>query len=207
MGILGTQKEHRKGFTVVELIIVIVVIAILASIVLFAYPSYQMRSRNNERKSDLTQLAAALNTYALRKNDYMGDTSNCGFLNTGNGWATFTNPGWYDKSITKCLEEAGVLKLADDILDPSGCRSDSGGKCGSGSTNGTATTAPTTAYMKALCTKGGKKVVYVMAYLEGEPRKDAEVDALCDANTMTFFNSTSQKWGTNYGMNYYVKVL
>lgn len=207
MGIFGKQSQNRKGFTVIELVVVITVIGILASIVLIVYPNYQRQTRNNERKSDLTQLATALNTYAIQKNSYMGDDSGCGYLNGGNGWATVTNPGWYDKSITKCLEDAGVLKAADEILDPSGCRSDSGGKCGSYGVGGLPTTAPTTAYMKAACTKGGKPAVYVMAYLEGEPRKDTEIDGLCDVGSMTFFTATSQKWGTSYGMNYYVKVL
>lgn len=205
MGIFGTQKKQIKGFTLVELIVVIAVVGILMAIILVAYPAYQTRARNNERKSDLTQLATALEAYAQRRNNYMVDTG-CGFLGAGNGWATVTNPGWYDKSVTKCLEEGGFIKSADDILDPSGCRTDSGGKCGSGSTNGSPTTQPTTAYMKAVCTKGGKQVVYVMGYLEGEPRKDAEVDALCDSGTLPWFNTTSQRWGTNYGMNYYVKV-
>ena len=204
MGIFGKKLQNCKGFTIIELIVVITVIGILAAIVLVAYPNYQRQTRNNERKNDLTQLATALNTYAIQKNNYMGQNSGCGYLNGGNGWATFTNPGWYDKSVTKCLGDAGVLKLPDDILDPSGCRSDSGGICGG---FGNPTTTPTTAYMKATCEKNGKPAIYVMAYLEGEPRKDAEVDVLCDVGSMEFFSPASQKWGTSYGMNYYVKVL
>ena len=128
MGIFGIKQQDSKGFTLVELLVVIIVISILAAIVLVAYPGYQMRARNNERKNDLNQLAAALNTYAIQKNNYMETASGCGFLGEGNGWATLTNPGWYDKSVTKCLQDVGLLKTADDILDPSGCRSDSGGK-------------------------------------------------------------------------------
>jgi len=201
MGIFGKQSQNRKGFTIIELIVVITVIGILAAIVLVAYPNYQRQTRNNERKNDLTQLATALNAYAMQKNNYMGESSGCGFQDGGNGWATLTSPGTYSKSVTKCLEEAGQLKVADNVLDPSGCRSNSGGVCGSSGAT------PTSAYMKAICTKGGKAVVYVMGYLEGEPRIDAEVDALCDPGTLLRYTSTTQKWGTNYGMNYYVKVL
>ena len=60
--------------------------------------------------------------------------------------------------------------------------------------------------MKATCTKDGQAVTYVMGRLEGQPRRDAEIDALCDSGSMAWFNSSSQKWGTNYGMNYYVTV-
>lgn len=200
MGIFSKQQYTKRGFTVVELIVVITVIGILAGIVLVAYPNYQRGVRNNERKNDLSQLAAALNTYAVQKNSYISESSGCGFLGAGNGWATQSDGNWYPKSITKCLEEAGLLTSADDILDPSGCRLDQGSNCGAYQTS------PTTAYMKAICTKGGKTVVYVMAHLEGEPRKDAEIDALCDPGTLPWFNTGSQKWGTGYGMNYYIVV-
>lgn len=199
MGIFEKKKSHH-GFTIVELIIVIVVIGILTSIVLVAYPNYQRQMRNNERKNDLSQLSAAINAYAIRNNNFVGEGSGCGFLGAGNGWVTQTDGSWYPKAVTKCLEEGGFLKSADDILDPTGCRFDSGGDCG----NFGASTTP--AYMKAICTKNGKTTVYVMAYLEGEPRKDGEVDGLCDAGSLAWFNASSQKWGTNYGMNYYVTV-
>jgi hypothetical protein len=60
--------------------------------------------------------------------------------------------------------------------------------------------------MKATCTKGGVAVTYVFAHLDGQQRRDTEVDGLCDSGTVGGFNSSSQKWGTNYGMNYYVTV-
>lgn len=204
MGIFDRNK-HRNGagFTIVELLVVIGVIGILVGLVAVYYPNYQMRTRNSERKSDLSQLATALNGYALQKNNHVGPGSGCGFLGDGSGWLNLNNDnsgGWYPKSIPKCLQEAGLLKTEDDIIDPTGCRSDTGGICG------TYLTSPTTAYMKASCTKNGQPIVYVMAHLEGEPRKDAEVDALCDTNSIAWFNPTSQKWGTNYGMNYWVVV-
>lgn len=200
MGIFSRQYHTKKGFTVVELIVVITIIGILAGIVLVAYPNYQRGVRNNERKNDLSQLAAALNTYAIQKNNYIGAGSGCGSNGNGNGWVARANGGAYTKSIAQCLEEAGMLKSANDMIDPSGCTWDSGGICGT--TGGD----PTTAYLKAVCEKGGKPVVYVMVHLEGEPRKDAEVDALCDPGSFPGYTATTQKWGTMFGVNYYVSV-
>jgi len=201
--IFTTASTRSKGFTIVELLVVIAVISILAGITLVVYPNYQRQARNTERKNDLSQLATALKAYAVQKNNYISEGSGCGFLGAGNGWVNLnssTGGGWYPKSVTQCLVEAGLLSSEDEILDPSGCRSDTGGICGNYQST------PTTAYMKAICTKNGQTVVYVMGYLEGEPRKDAEIDALCDPGTLPWFNTTSQRWGTNYGMNYYVKV-
>jgi hypothetical protein len=56
------------------------------------------------------------------------------------------------------------------------------------------------------CTKGTNTVTYVMAYLETQPAKDAEVDGLCDNGTVLGFDATTQKWGANHGMNYYQAV-
>ncbi len=196
MKILGQQG--RQGFTIAELLVVIVVIGILASIALVVYPGYQTRTKNNERKSDVSQIAAALGTYAIQKNSYMGTGSGCGAGGNGNGWvgAGPTEIASYPKSILTCLQQIGTLGEGT-FIDPSGCLWASGGTCGS-------TAGLVKAYMKASCTKGGVKVNYIFAYLETEPQKVAEVDALCDSNSVAGFDATSQKWGTNYGMNYYV---
>lgn len=209
MGIFHEKHTRPGGFTVVEIIITVSVIAILAAIVTVAYPQYMRTARDNERKSDLAQLASAIKGWALQKNNYMEANSGCGLFNEGNGWVNHnatTSGGWYGKSIAECLEEAGLLKDADEMKDPSGCISDYGPGCGTGKSDGSTTNSPTTAYMKAVCTKNGKKAVYFVARLETQPRKDAEVDAICDPNSLPWFSTVSQKWGTNYGLNYYIRV-
>jgi prepilin-type N-terminal cleavage/methylation domain-containing protein len=198
MGIFGKKQGKTGGFTIIELLVVISVIGILAGIVAFAFPTYQQHTRDSQRKSDLSQLAAALNAYALQKNDFVGSSSGCGFLGQGNGWFDYGPDAYFPKSINSCLKDAGVLKT--DFIDPSKCLNDSGGKCG------TSGNAPTTAYMKATCTKNGAPITYLFAYLEGQPRQDSTIDALCDAGSVAGFDASTQKWGTNYGMNYYVIV-
>lgn len=198
MGIFSKEQKKQSGFTVIELLIVISVIGILAAITVFAVPAYQQKTRDDQRKSDVAQIAAALNAYVLQKNDFMETDSGCGLLGDGNGWYNAGPNVFFPKSISTCLEEAGVLKTT--IIDPSGCVSDSGGACGTSGGN------PTPAYMKATCEKGGSPTTYVFAYLERQPQADAAIDALCDPGSMEAFDATSQKWGTNYGMNYYVVV-
>jgi prepilin-type N-terminal cleavage/methylation domain-containing protein len=188
-------KQKTHGFTVIELIIVIAVIGILASIALVVYPGYQQRARDDERKSDVQQIATALGTYAIQKNDFMGVDSDCGKDGDGNGWIGASGTPYAANSIMDCLQDAGVIDEAG-IVDPSNCVKDGAG-CG---------TTRVTAYMKATCEKDNSPVTYVFAYLESQPQKVSEVDALCDAGTVDGFDSGSQKWGTNYGMNYYKAV-
>lgn len=49
------NNKNQQGFTIVELLIVIVVIAILAAITITAYNGIQQRSRDTTAKSDLRQ--------------------------------------------------------------------------------------------------------------------------------------------------------
>lgn len=200
---MAREEQPKKGFTVVELLVVIAVIGILVSIVLVSWSGYQKRTRDNERKSTLTQLATAISAYALQKNNYMVAGSGCGFFGEGNGWVGVGPPnggGFYPKSITVCLREAGVIANENDFIDPSGCISDTGGACGQYQVS------PAKAYMKATCTKNSKPVTYFLAHLETQPLINAEVDAVCDPGSLPWFSTDSQKWGTNYGMNYYVQV-
>jgi type II secretion system protein G len=57
------KNKSRDGFTIVELLIVIVVIGILAAITIVAYNGVQTRARDATRKSDLAVIAKAIQLY------------------------------------------------------------------------------------------------------------------------------------------------
>lgn len=55
--------DHSKGFTIVELLIVIVVIAILAAISLVAFNNVQARAQDSVNKSDISTIVKKLELY------------------------------------------------------------------------------------------------------------------------------------------------
>ena len=62
------MKKFSIGFTLVELLVVISVIGILASIVLVSFTGSQKQARDTQRKSDLRQYQLSLENYANKNN-------------------------------------------------------------------------------------------------------------------------------------------
>lgn len=66
---------RRAGFTIVELLIVIVVIAILAAISVVAYNGIQTRASNNQTILAMKEFVKAYHSYALDNGDYPASSS------------------------------------------------------------------------------------------------------------------------------------
>lgn len=64
------KLKSQKGFTIVELLIVIVVIGILAALVLNTFAGVQKRARDTERQTDITAVASQLEKYYTDKGNY-----------------------------------------------------------------------------------------------------------------------------------------
>lgn len=59
----SSLPKHRNGFTLVELLVVMVILGILATVTLANFSSSQRKGRDAQRKSDLRQIANALEAY------------------------------------------------------------------------------------------------------------------------------------------------
>jgi len=85
MNSLLFKKQTHSGFTIVELLIVIVVIAILAAISFVAYNNIQQRARDNMRKADIANLAKGIELYHAANGNYPMTS----------GWCTqYSGPGY-----------------------------------------------------------------------------------------------------------------
>jgi len=78
------MNKHTRGFTIVELLIVIVVIAILAAISIVAYSGIQGRSRDSARKSDLASVQKGLELYYIDKGGFPLCTANGPYIVSSN---------------------------------------------------------------------------------------------------------------------------
>lgn len=110
--IVKTQNWLKSGFTIVELIMVIAVIGILASIVIVSYGSWQSTTIANQLKSDLNGVAAAMESARTFGNIYpatvpttfipsSGVTLNGGSLNSGKGFCVDATNGSQSYSISQ----------------------------------------------------------------------------------------------------------
>lgn len=158
--------KKQTGFTIVELLIVIVIIAILAAITIVAFNGVQQRSRDSKRKQDVAQIAKLLSLYSI-DNGPMYLSSGCGSSGNGSGWFNYSYPSF--SGMDQCLVDANITtsKITDTQITCSGlsCR----------------------AYMKYTCTQSGKVTTYVYANLETGTHDGTELNGTCNTGIATLY--------------------
>lgn len=169
--------SRRAGFTIVELLIVIIVIAILATITIVAFSGIQRQARDTKRKQDVAQIAKQLQVHSFT-NGPIFTGSGCGSAGNGAGWYNYLYSGYV--AIDQCVVNGGTstTKISDTMT-----------VCNSGDLS-------CRAYMKYTCVQSGQTVTYVYANLEGGTHDGTEADGTCAPTT-----------DTSFGMNYYVKIF
>jgi prepilin-type N-terminal cleavage/methylation domain-containing protein len=63
-------KKRQSGFTIVELLIVIVIIGILATLVIVTFSGIQQRARDTQRKTDINALQSHVEAYYANFGNY-----------------------------------------------------------------------------------------------------------------------------------------
>lgn len=96
------QKKHSSGFTLVELMIVVAIIAILVAIATPSYYAYVTKSRRADAKVALSEVSQRQEGFYADNNKYATDLdklklANSGFVKKG---GTFqSKDGWYQLQI------------------------------------------------------------------------------------------------------------
>jgi len=72
--------KNKKGFTIIEVMIVLAVAGVIILIVLLAVPALQRSQHNTQRKSDATNILAAVNDFSSNNNGQLPGTSNAAAL-------------------------------------------------------------------------------------------------------------------------------
>jgi prepilin-type N-terminal cleavage/methylation domain-containing protein len=94
---MGTTKKYN-GFTIVELLIVIVVIGILAALVMSTYANVQAKARDARRASDIRSIRTLVLSYqaaygALPRSQVYGEDNAEGYdISSVGDWIQFLKP-------------------------------------------------------------------------------------------------------------------
>lgn len=80
----------KNGFTLVEIMIVVVIIGILAAIAYPSYTNYKLRANRADVESQMLQIARNLSAYKMVNNDYGASNSTAGYASN-----PLTNPVIY----------------------------------------------------------------------------------------------------------------
>lgn len=89
------MQKNKSGFTIIELLIVIVVIAILAAITIVAYNGIQQRARDAQRQSDIKTIVKVLELYYTENGYYPNrNTYTPGSTLINSGWSTTADGSW-----------------------------------------------------------------------------------------------------------------
>ena len=116
-----------RAFTLVELLVVVAIIGILATVVVISYSGAQKKARDARRKSDVNTISQAAQlfftdngTYKISMKTVVNGTTGAGYNGTSQGWfnegdGTGTT---YPNSIANGLVSWGYLSTAPS--DPNG---------------------------------------------------------------------------------------
>src|SRR5216110_1960554 len=65
------QLKQQKGFTIIEVMIVLAIAGLIMLIVFLAVPALQRNSRNTQRKNDVARVLGGIQEYASNQNGFL----------------------------------------------------------------------------------------------------------------------------------------
>ena len=124
------RKKSNSGFTIIELLIVIVVIGILATLVIVTYNGIQQKARDTKRKTDINAIQGQTEAYNTNAGKYptlanINDASWRSINMKGLDAAALQDP----KGSAQTLASAPAANVYAYVPAPSGCDNGSGGDC------------------------------------------------------------------------------
>ena len=113
------KRSTIAGFTLIELMIVVVIVAILASIAVPAYTSSVRKSRRTEAKTAITDFAAREERLYATQNVYSTDPGALGYTAAGGSWPVSTGSYYQIQAPTTTLATATTPATFNVTVQPS----------------------------------------------------------------------------------------
>ena len=130
------MKRKQRGFTLIEMMLVVAILGIIAAIALPSYQGYMEKSRRSDATSILMRLASLQEQFFMDNRSYTANFMNLGFGNTttiqseaGYYAVTITVPttGFsYELTATPQGVQAGDTRCANFTLNSNGTRGATG---------------------------------------------------------------------------------
>lgn len=120
------KQIKSQGFTIVELLIVIVIIAILAAITMVAYNGITNRAHGSAAKQAAQNVANKAEAYNAEKGNYPSSTTSLTSTATGNADGTTTDSSWYMPASSVSFGTPASGQTNDSTVSYESCNSNKG---------------------------------------------------------------------------------
>ena len=98
---MSNLLKKEKGFTLIEIVLVLAIAGLLLVIVFLAVSGAQKSRRDSQRKNDLSRIAAQLESYASNANGvYPTGVQFIAGAGAGNFWGTYVVTGNYNSPLS-----------------------------------------------------------------------------------------------------------
>jgi len=116
------QKQKQKGFTIIEVVLVLAIAGLIFLMVFIALPALQRSQRDAQRKNDMSRAITAVTNYASNNRNKVPQTkAEWGTLTTGyltTSGDTFTDPTGEDYSFQNVAKTKPSIPDTFDSTKP-----------------------------------------------------------------------------------------
>ncbi len=152
-------SKQQKGFTIIEVLIVLAIAGLIMLIVFLAVPALQRNSRNTQRRDDVGKLLSIVTEYSTNNNGQLPTNAVCFgemAISGGNNTQPVSAPGGYyckaaGTSISWDQNAAANNTTTDTVVLRSGARCD--GTTGNATTQGASARSVVALYTLEIGTK------------------------------------------------------